>query len=66
MPQHPVFTSDLPLSAVIAVIGIALPVYAFAEIPRRKQLLAQCTRVWLPRRRLSSRSTCIYTTLSTA
>src|SRR5580698_563362 len=30
MPQHPVMRSDLPLSAVIAVMGFALPVYALA------------------------------------
>jgi hypothetical protein len=36
MPQHPVFTSDLPLSAVIAVIGIALPVYASAADPAQE------------------------------
>jgi hypothetical protein len=30
MPQHPVMRSDLPLSAVIAVMGFALPIYAFA------------------------------------
>jgi hypothetical protein len=30
MPQHPVVRSDLPLSAVIAVMGFALPIYAFA------------------------------------
>ena len=36
MPQHPVFTSDLLLSAVIAVIGIALPLYAFAADPAQE------------------------------
>src|SRR5580658_1093640 len=36
MPQRPVFTSDLPVSAVIAVIGIALPVYAFAADPAQE------------------------------
>jgi hypothetical protein len=40
MPQHPVFTSDLPLSAVIAVIGIALPVYAFAADPAQEAATA--------------------------
>ena len=36
MPQYQMFSSDLPLSAVIAVIGIALPVYAFAADPAQE------------------------------